>query len=127
MRSQNSQLQTVDLGNTVIQDFITEYASPLEGIAQPMLERMGAGSSVVVEPGTGNEVVYVLRYGSEIATEELAVESEAALDAFSSKLSGLAHEIQHMLYTNELWITVNYLSYEGDLLATRRFGGLHGH
>jgi len=122
---QSRALQDETLTSAAIQEFIVEFSGPLEEVSQPVLERMGRGSSVSVEAGIGNEIVYIFTYGTDAGEADLATKSESSLNEFMPLFENLAHEIQHVLFVNYLSITVNYENSAGETVATRRFGGLH--
>jgi len=106
---------------SAVQQFLNDYAAEIEAEFEPIAGMLGEGSSIAIEAGEGEELVFVFTYGPDMPTEGLGAILDSMLPLLAPVFEDLAAELQVELGVDTLRLTVRYQTYGGEVLAEQSF------
>ena len=109
-------------GGNAVQDFLDEHGADLAAdMESGMSDILGPGSSVSIEAGRSNELIYTLAYGPDMDMEGLGEMLPEVLAAMDVMFEPMAEAFRDEMGLNSFRITVRYTDSDGNVLAQESF------
>ena len=104
-----------------IQEFLDEHQAELEAEMGDLADILGPGSSIAIEAGTGNELVFIFTFGPDADMDEAGELLGELLGGLGFIFEMVADEIADDLDLDYAIVTVRYLDANGGVLAEESF------